>query len=239
MLSMSLSDAVKATESITVPMLIAERVDANNHSVEPVTVSRKILDYIARRSGVHMDLRAYPWKRALMLAEFGESAIWGLSRTPEREQIFEFSHPVFSKNIWMIVRKNQNMEVHSISDLAGKHISLFRGASYGTEFDKARAANLFTVEEDINSWETRFNKLLAGRCDVMLAASTSVTPQKAARFFENHGFDPRQMRVLDKPLFADTLYFAVLKSKAADFPMARINDAIDAGRTDIEHLTEE
>ncbi len=239
MLALSLLAAVTVPDTITVPILIAERVDANNHSVELVTVSRKILDYIAHKSGMHIELHPYPWKRALMLAESGEFAIWGLSRTPEREHIFAFSHPVFSKNIWMIVRKDQTMEVRSIADLAGKHISIFRGASYGAEFDKARAANLFTVEEDINSWETRFNKLLAGRCDVMLAASTSVTPQKAALFFESQGFDSKQMRVLEKPLFADILYFAIKKSKVADFPMDRINEAIDSGRAEIEHLTEE
>jgi ABC-type amino acid transport substrate-binding protein len=228
-----------ASDTTTVAMLIAERVDANNHVVDRNTVSRKIIEYLAQKSGVHIELHPYPWKRALMLAESGESAIWGLSRTPEREHIFNFSHPVFSKNIWMIVRNDHIMKINTIADLAGRRISIFRGASYGAEFEKARTNNLFTVEEDTNSWEIRFSKLLAGRCDVMLASATSATSQKAAQFFENYGYDPRQMSILDKPLFADTLYIAILKSQSALFPMDAINAAIDAGRGDIERLMEE
>jgi ABC-type amino acid transport substrate-binding protein len=227
------------TETSTVPLLIAERVDANNRSVDRTTASRKVIEYLGVQSGVHFELHPYPWKRALLLAESGESAIWGVSRTPEREQIFAFSHPIFSKNIWMIVRKDRKLEIKSIADLAGKHISVFRGASYGAEFDKAKSNNLFTLEEDTNSWEIRFSKLLAGRCDVMLAAATSSTSASAEHFFARYGYDPKTMRLLPKPLFADTLYIAILKSRLAGFPMEPINAAIDTGRADIERLIEE
>jgi polar amino acid transport system substrate-binding protein len=230
-----------AKEQPEFPILLAEKHNEANQSDLREAFSKKVIEYLGQKAGLHFVLQPYPWKRALFMAEDGDGLIWGISRTPERELVFDFSHPIYTSHVWVVVRKDANFKVDSIADLAGKHVSLFRGSTYGAEFDKARKNNLFTVEEDTDILETRFAKLEKQRTDVMLLGFHRSNPKRVAEYMEHFGLDPAKLRILEKPLFTDPLHIAIAKKNALEFPMDALNQAIDAGHRngEIERIVEQ
>jgi ABC-type amino acid transport substrate-binding protein len=214
----------------TVPLLIAQRLDANGKPDGLPELQQHIVAYITLKTGIEFEFRPYPWKRALKLAEEGDAAIFGLSKNAEREKIFTFSHPIYSTNIWMIVPKERQFLITSIKDLAGKRVSTFQGASFNSEFEKARDDGLFIVEEDPYSIDIRFAKLIAGRSDVMLISNRQSSIPKLTSYFMEFGFDPTRLHIIKSPLFVDQIHIGILKSKVGEFPMDLINHAIDYGR---------
>jgi len=232
---------VMAKELREFPILLAEKHNEANQSDLREAFSKRVIEYLGQKAEVHFVLQPYPWKRALLMAEVGDGLIWGVSRTPERELIFDFSHSVYTSKVWVVVRKDDDSKIESIADLTGKRVSLFRGATYGAEFDKARKNNLFAVEEDTDILETRFAKLEKQRTDVMLLGYHRSNPKRVAEYMEQFGLDPAKLRILEKPLFTDPLHIAIAKKNALDFPMDALNQAIDAGHRngEIERIVEQ
>lgn len=222
--------SIAKAKSPPVPLLVAEQLDSTGKSIGASAVTRRILAYITEKSGIEFDLQPYPWRRALMLAQEGQAAIWGLSKNEEREKIFIFSHPLYSTNVWMVVQKTRQDSITSIKDLAGKRVSVFQGESLNSEFEKARDEGLFMVEDDPNNLQIRFAKLLAGRCDVMLVNNRNLGIVDLTTHFIKFGFDPNLLHIIEHPLIVDPIHIGILKSKIDDFPMDALNKAIDIGR---------
>ena len=236
MTSALVSPALAASDP-EVPLLIWQLTDQFNHPLPTKPAIQRLVDYLSAKAGIRFHLQAYPWNRALKLANEGVAPIWGLSQTPERMQRFVFSHPIYEANVWMLVNKTQTIPFTSLASLAGKRVSTFRGVSYGAEFEAAKN-NLFTVEEDSDNLNARLAKLIAGRCDVMLQASHARTSEQVVAELSDYGYDANQLRVLESPLLSEPAYIAIVKEKAGNFPMDDLNRVIDAGRRngDVERL---
>jgi polar amino acid transport system substrate-binding protein len=241
MLSQFSSSQAIAKELPEYPILLAEKLNEAKLPDFRENFSNTVIAYLGKKAGLHFIVQPYPWKRALIMAEAGDGLIWGISRTPERELVFDFSHPVYPSNVWAFVRKDSDFRLGSFADLNGKRVSIFRGSSFGPQFEQARKDNLFAVEEDTDILETRFAKLEKKRTDVMLLGFRGSNPKTVARYMSHFGFDQTTLRVSDKPLFTDPLHIAISKNNAMQFPMAALNRAIDAGRRngDIERMIEQ
>ena len=213
-----------------VPLLVAEQLDSNGKSTGASALTRRTVAYLTLQSGIEFEVRPYPWRRALMLAEEGQAAISGLSKNAEREKIFAFSHPLYSTHVWMVVPNDRQFSIASIKDLAGKRVSLFQGSLLNSEFEKAREEGLFVVEDDPNNLNIRFAKLLAGRCDVMLVDNRNLSVSELTTHFMKFGFNPDLLHVIERPLIVDPIHIGILKSKIDGFPMDALNKAIDIGR---------
>ena len=212
-----------------IPLLIWQLTDQMNQPLPAKPVIQRIVDYLSQKSGIHFRLQGYPWNRALKLANEGVAPIWGLSVTPERAQHFVYSHAIYESNVWMLVKKSFATPIPNLAALAGKRVSIFRGVSYGAEFDAAKN-HLFQVEEDSDNLRARVAKLLAGRCDVMLYANHHRNVEQVILELKESGFDPQQLKVLDNPLLSEPAYIAISKEKIATFPMEELNRVIDTGR---------
>ena len=228
LLTVSVSPVFAVSEN-EVPLLIWQLTDNLNQALPTKPSIQRVVDYLRIKSGIRLHLHAYPWNRALKLANEGSAPIWGLSQTPDRLQRFVFSHPIFETNVWMLVSKSQTSAISNLASLTGKRVSIFHGVSYGAEFDAAKNT-LFKVEEDSDNLGARMAKLIAGRCDVMLHSNHAKTAEQVVTELSDYGYDANQLRVIPNPLLSESVCIAILKEKAASFPFAELNLAIDVGR---------
>lgn len=126
-----------------------------------------VIHYAEKTTGTPLKLTLFPWRRAYVGATQGRAGIIGLSRTPERELIFDFSDPIYEDDINIIVRTDRVFPHKALADLRGRIIGAQLGASYGAEIDAAEKNHQITLERD-TSHTNRLLKLLYGRIDCAL-----------------------------------------------------------------------
>lgn len=118
------------------------------------------------------ELRLVPWNRAYVSATRGEGGLIGVSRTAEREQLFDYSKPIYHDDIRLVMLRGREFEFRGLQDLAGKRIGGVIGASYGDAVDRAIRAGVFRMDRDIGV-SNRLRKLLAGRLDAAFVGNGS------------------------------------------------------------------
>jgi polar amino acid transport system substrate-binding protein len=127
----------------------------------------RLLQEILDQTGQKVEIKAYPWKRALMHSAEGKGAVAGAYKNNERLKIYDYSNPFYQEKLVIFVNKNNPFEFNSIEDLKGKVVGVNRGWSYGQEFDDARANNLFDVNIR-NQPNENFTMLALGRIDCLI-----------------------------------------------------------------------
>ena len=191
----------------------------------PVGVLVDILRKVSERSGDTYDIQLFPWKRAYELASMGKGALIGISKTTERQEVFDFSDPIYSDDIQIVVLKGREFPFAQLGDLQGKTMGGVLGASYGEVVDKAIQEGLFKMDRDIGQ-SGRLNKLLAHRMDGALigngrAGFEAVLASDPLLMAQRH-----QFVVLKTPLTRDTLYLAAAKSMKNKAAIERFNKAL-------------
>ena len=127
----------------------------------------RLLHEIVKQAGHIADIKAYPWKRALLFSEAGKGAIGGAYMNDERVKNYDFSSPLYQEKLVLFVNNKNTFEYNAIEDLRGKIIGVNRGWSYGQVFDEARANNLFSVNVS-NDPTDNFKMLALGRIDAVI-----------------------------------------------------------------------
>lgn len=127
----------------------------------------------SRMPGYEFEYHLYPWVRAYNMARNGAGGIIGLSRTTEREQLFDFSEPVYMDSVAVVVLAGREFPFSSIGDLAGKRVGIGRGGTFGDEFERMKRRGEFTVVED-NGPVLRLRMLLRGRIDCALISPKGI-----------------------------------------------------------------
>lgn len=131
----------------------------------PAGILTDIVAYLDQQMpDYQLTIKLYPWVRAYENAVEGNGGIIGLSMTAERLKLFDYSEPVYYDEVVIVVLKGQEFPFNAIEDLQGKTIGIGRGGSFGEEYEKAKQAGLFTIEEDSGP-VMRLKKLLAKRMD--------------------------------------------------------------------------
>ena len=133
---------------------------------QPRGISVDILREIEKRTDLKFYIHLFPWKRAYNNAKERRGAIFGLSKTSERQKIFDYSDVMYFDEMRLITLKGQEFPFTSCADLKGKTIGVTRGALYGDEYAKA-LGTIFTPSYDANP-VVRLRMLLAGRIDAAL-----------------------------------------------------------------------
>jgi polar amino acid transport system substrate-binding protein len=150
-----------------VPILMAEQ-KGDHDQVLPLTKNvLQLFSYIEQTSKLKLEVRRYPWRRVLHNAANGEGLIFGIYKTPERTQIYNFSEPVYSDKIWLVYRCEDSFTFNTMADLKGKTIGIVQGSSAGDEFD-SQVNQLFKAEYNTTSLAGRFSKLYQKRMDAFL-----------------------------------------------------------------------
>lgn len=182
-------------------------------------------------------LALYPWARAYMQASSGDGGIVGLSWTRRRDDLFDYSDPLFFDEVVVVVRRGSEFPFKALSDLRGKRVGIVRGASYGEAFDRAQTAGVFTVDGD-NGANNRLHKLVAGRIDCALFNVGKAGFEETLRIHKEFMPYKDALVVLPVPLRSDPNFLAFPKSMQMRTWLAEFNQIIKKGyaRGDIPKL---
>ena len=200
-----------------------------NSQEQPSGVLPEALEYFRKTSDDSFTLKLYPWKRAYANAVSAKGGVIGISKTPSRELIFDFSEPIYNDNINVVVLKGHEFVFQSLKDLGGKKIGAQSGASYGSAVDAAIESKLIQVERD-QSHNSRLKKLLHGRIDAAFIGNGQAGLNLLLEADPQLNKSREQFIVLPNPLSHDPLYLAFPKSMAMQSLLIRFNQALRQGR---------
>lgn len=119
------------------------------------------------RMGQPVVIEAVPWKRALISMDDAHAGVAGIYKTEERLQKFDYSDPLFEETLLVVARAGSSLKYEGIESLRGRVLGISRGWTYGDEFEAARKAGVFQVEEADGDGQN-LEKLRAQRIDVIL-----------------------------------------------------------------------
>jgi len=207
----------QASTRLQVPIAINE---ASRHPFV-----KQLLRLIGEAAQIDWQIQSLPWARAMLLAERGQTMVFGVSRTPAREQVLAFSEPVFDNHVWMVMRRDQAMDYRQLSDLSGRTLCISRGISYGPSFEAARGS-LFKVEWANGDLNARVRMLMAGRCDVVLSSHRSAQPWLLERQLREQTGHSAALTVLPRPMQVDPIHFAVALDHSLVQVLPRLNRAM-------------
>lgn len=176
----------RAQDKAVAIVLMSEELDAQGKLVPLAKHVRAIFNYLEKQTGLELEIRRYPWKRALEMAINGEGIIFGISKTEEREKSLIFTSALYTDSVYLVTRCDQTFKYQQIRDLSGKVIGMVRGTSYGAEFD-SQIGKLFKVEADTGSNAGRLRKLYQRRMDAFLMYSIQTSQQLAQQINQNYG----------------------------------------------------
>lgn len=131
-----------------------------------------IIREVFKRMDIVVDIKVFPWLRALKKIELGEAdAVFTVYKTDERMIYIDYSNEVVIQQIVSLFVRSDSEIVFSgnVNDLAEYKIGVVRGVSYGTVIDVAveskQLKNIFITE----SGDKSFSFLLANRADIIVS----------------------------------------------------------------------
>ena len=192
---------------------------------EPAGNLVDILKKVSKKTGDTYQIRLYPWKRAYEYALRGDGAILGLSMTPERQELFDFSEPVYYNELQLVVAKGNEFAYNNFEDLKDRSVGGGTGVSYGPEVDQAIANGAFLLDRDSDA-TARLQRVLIGQLQVAIIGhgmqGLDYLVQGHPRLANRRG----ELSVLPKPLVRDPLYLAVTKGMQKKEALARFSRAL-------------
>lgn len=192
---------------------------------KPAGTLVRILKKISEKTGDHYEVRLYPWKRAYDHATRGEGAIIGLSMTPARQELFDFSEPLYHNELQLVVAKGHEFAFTKLDDLKGKRIGASVGVSYGAEVDQAIESGRIEFKRDGDP-TARLVRVLQGALDAAIVGHGMAGLELLV---DGHPrLQPRRdgLSVLPRPLTRDPLYLATAKSMQKKDALGRLNKAL-------------
>lgn len=189
----------------------------------PPTITA-IVNQLGIESNLNLALKAYPWRRALMMAEHGEGIIYGAAATPERLATLSFSHPLYEVGQWLVVNRQRQFSFNTWDDLKGKVLAIQTGAQFMGEFEALRGT-LFTVQENSESITSRLKMLALNRVDAIVLDSARTASQLETRLNCAYG-DIGKWVVLDRPVSNEPTLLAVATASPMRKYLDDINNAI-------------
>ena len=189
-----------------------------------------LIETVFKKMGQPVELKTYPWKRALELGDKGEVGIGGIYKNEARLKIYDYSAPIFDEKLNIYVKKGNRFAFKNVSDLKNKSIGVIRGWSYGDDFDKGKKEQLFKVEEN-SSDELNFKKLLADRLDCVIAIEQSADSVISKLGSHN------QVEALDIPLAVNPTYLVFAKQQNKQGIIEQFNKTLMTMKQDGSYQT--
>jgi len=171
------------------------------------------------RLGMEVEFTALAWKRALQKGDKGAAAVGGIYKNINREQVFDFSQPIFEEELVVFVRKDSAFPFSTLADLKDHKVGLVYGWSYGSTIDKARKEDIFAVEESNNN-AVNFKKLIRGRVDCIIVDRIAGAVLIKEMQLGN------KVEMLSVPASINQTYLVFAKSYNQRILMARLNNAL-------------
>ena len=160
----------------------------------------------AKAAGMEVEFQVRPWK--ILLEELGSGKIDALplvGKSPEREEILDFSFPYNTLHGAVFVREGEN-SIHTLEDLADKEIIVMAGDNadeYATR--KELSPNIIRTD----SFNIAFRILQSGSHDAVIAQKLM-----GVHLLEQLNIDSIKPLEIDLPDFTQEFCFAVTKGNA-------------------------
>lgn len=207
--------ALAKAREVVVPMAVPESTNA------PFITS--ILDELAQAMGIRWEVSRVPFARVLKMAEQGIALGFGVSPSPARAALLDFSTSIFTSGVWAL-SAGVDSTGSAPTRLAGLRTCVARGADYGSQFYAANPGlKLDYVHGD---FAARLRMLLAGRCDVLVVTHFNDDLSQLRKRIQEAGIDSRLITVGQHPLAASTVHIAAKRGGAWEAWVPRLNAAI-------------
>jgi len=217
--------AISSNTADEIPVLIASQTGADGKDLGVAPTVASIVQLLAEESGLKLVPRAYPWRRAQMLAESGKGLLYGAAATPERLPVFAFTRPLYMVNQWLVTDAARPFAYQGWADLRGKIISINSGSKFSAEFEERKNV-LFTATENSDTVSSRLKMLALGRVDALLLDSYRNSTRFEERLNCVHA-GVGKFAVLRKPMAMEPLLIAVPKSSPLLDTLPVLNEAIE------------
>ena len=195
----------------------------------------QIMNHVQKESGLTFSYKLYPWPRAYKKAVDGETGIIGLSKTKERQTIFDYGHePLFVDELVLVVRAGKEFPFEGVNDLMGKRIGVCKDCSYGDTYDAAVKGRIFEPVPG-NTTSSQLAMLLYDRIDAVLIPVGKAGLEEAlndADFKKQADINRASFAILPKPFARDLNYVAFAKSMAKTELLGKIDQVLKKGRED-------
>jgi len=123
-----------------------------------------------KRMGKEVDIKVYPWVRALYNIKKGDSdAIFTAYKNSEREKFADYSEEILmEQTVSLFVSANSRISYDGdLSKLRRNTFGVTRGMSYGEKFDEAAKDGTLENLDKVALLELNFKKLAVQRVDIV------------------------------------------------------------------------
>lgn len=91
---------------------------------------QEIMDELCRRMDVMPSMQFFPWRRAIFLAAtMPETAIFPLTRQPDREDKFRWLAPLYEERYLFMAPRDGHFDLDNPENMKDRRIALLRGAA--------------------------------------------------------------------------------------------------------------
>lgn len=217
----------------TLTILMSEQLNQAGLNIPVSAYMQRFVGYLEQELELKIKIVSSPWARVMRNGEHGLGLIYGISKTVERERIFNFSDPIFQHRVWLISLCEKQFSFNSINDLKNKTISVSRASSVSEEFDR-EAGISFKVDFDATTTSARFLKLAAHRSDALVyynSLDAKALEQRVNHEYSNlnaitPGHGSHKLCVMNNPISSTDIHFALSKKIDPEI-LTRINLALN------------
>jgi len=195
----------RAADRPVLPVLVAEQADLD--------FVRPLLKLVAEGGGFDWQFVIVPWARLLVLAMQGDALAWGLSRSPERDAVLNFSEQVFNTRVWLVTPAGQPLSAPTVAGLDGRKLCKRRGFTLGAALDLAEREQRFQVIDSDLGYDGLLRMLAAGRCDGLLMTYRSGDPAVVEQRIAMMAPPAGRFVVQRPPLSEGGIYFAAARKR--------------------------
>lgn len=179
-----------------------------------------ILEEACNRLHITPRFRQLPWQRALEYVKHGRTdAIFSLFKNDERLKYLNYSDEnINSVKMILITKRESDIDVIKMEGLRGKIVGVYRGSSYGKEFDNSD----WIIKDVGNTNEALLKKLAVGRTHFV------VMDERVAKYWYEK-FDMKDVfKTQDYVIFKSPTYvaFSKIKEKQSNKNWARKFSAV-------------
>lgn len=229
---LSASSAASAQTSVTLvtdpwpPYVIGNDGESPTGGVS-VEIVRKIFE---RLEDVKLEMKLYPWKRALNNAVEGEAdGIWMVMKNEERMKVLEFTEPLLeSRAFYWYLRSRypDGIKSEKVADLLPYRIGVVRGYEIAKPLYEAQKQGIQLKIDDVTSEKQNFLKLVNNRVDIIPSHETVAYEQ-----IKQNGWKDILAHT-EKPIETTVFYIGFSKKSPAKSLIPKINKILGQLKTD-------
>lgn len=195
-----------------------------------------ILKVVGDKINCTFDVRLTTWNEAYKSMIEGKGGIIGLSKTTKRLQEIDYSKTVFYDQVLMAVRSESKLNYNNLQDLEGLRVITSKFASYGDDFNNAKAKGLFKFVGDQGDVKKRILSIINNEADVAFVGPGKGPVNKL--FKEDDDLRPLKdkVKILRTPFKNDPNHLGFSKKLNKKSFLQRFNlaleDALQSGEID-------